>query len=69
MDKMDLIVLNAFDFAYKKHRGMKRKTSDVPYIVHPMSVAVILMKSMASEDLITAGLLNDEVEDAHVTFS
>lgn len=69
MKKIDLKVIKAFEFAYKKHKGMKRKTSDVPYIVHPMSVAVILMKNLASEDLIAAGLLHDVVEDAQVTFS
>ena len=62
-------IVKAFEFAYTKHQAIKRKSSDVPYIVHPMSVAVNLMKNLASENLILAGLLHDVVEDAQVTFS
>ncbi|UCE14570.1 MAG: HD domain-containing protein [Candidatus Heimdallarchaeota archaeon] len=62
-------VTKAFEFAYLKHKGGTRKTSGVPYIVHPMTVAIILMKNFVNEDLVIAGLLHDVVEDTGVTFS
>ncbi|MHA2246927.1 MAG: HD domain-containing protein [Candidatus Hodarchaeales archaeon] len=69
MKEMDSKVTQAFEFAYKKHKGMKRKTSGVPYIVHPMSVAIILMKNNASNNIVAAGLLHDVIEDTDVAFS
>lgn len=69
MKEMDSKVIKAFEFAYKKHNGMKRKTSDVPYIVHPMSVAIILMKNNGSKNVVAAGLLHDVIEDTDASFS
>lgn len=59
----------AFEFAYLKHRGGTRKISGIPYIVHPMSVAIILMENNASENLVIAGLLHDVLEDTDTEFS
>ena len=60
------IVVRAFSFAYKAHKGQYRKGSKIPYIVHPMDVASALMKNEASEEIVVAGLLHDVVEDAGV---
>ncbi len=62
-------VVRAFEFAYNAHKGTKRKATNVPYITHPLSVAVNLMKSNASEDLVVAGLLHDLIEDEGVKLS
>ena len=59
-------VVNAFEFAYEVHKGTKRKGKNVPYIVHPMDVASILIKNSASEDLVVAGLLHDVIEEENV---
>ena len=33
---------NAYDFAFEAHREQRRKTTGEPYIVHPVSVALIV---------------------------
>ncbi len=60
-------ITKAFELAYKAHKKQKRKGTSIPYIVHPMEVAIILMKNNASDNLVTAGLLHDVVEDTEVT--
>jgi len=60
------IVVKAFCFAYDAHLGAYRKGTEIPYIVHPLDVASILMKNGASEMVVVAGLLHDVVEDASV---
>ncbi|NYT19822.1 MAG: bifunctional (p)ppGpp synthetase/guanosine-3',5'-bis(diphosphate) 3'-pyrophosphohydrolase [Methanosarcinales archaeon] len=54
-----------FEFVNYEHRNGTRK-SGVPYIVHPMDVASILIKEKASSELIFAGLLHDIVEDTDI---
>jgi (p)ppGpp synthase/HD superfamily hydrolase len=59
----------ALAFAACAHRTQVRKgTPDpgVPYIVHPMHVAMILRGHGFDEDLQIAGLLHDTVEDCDV---
>ena len=57
----------AIAFAVKAHDGMRRKTSDVPYILHPMEAAVIVGTMSADQELIAAAALHDVVEDAGVS--
>ncbi len=45
------------------HQSQKRKISEVPYIVHPYSVAFLLAHYVDDEDVIIAGLLHDTLED------
>ena len=45
------------------HREQTRKDADVPYIVHPVGVAMILDKYTDDEDVICAGFLHDVLED------
>ena len=68
MEKKDSRIIKAFEFAFIKHQGSKRKGSNIPYIVHPVEVAITLMKSDTSEDLIIAGFLHDLIEDENVTY-
>ncbi len=57
----------AIYFATAAHEGQKRKVKGEPYIVHPLSVALILARLGSDEDVIIAGLLHDLVEDTKVT--
>jgi (p)ppGpp synthase/HD superfamily hydrolase len=55
--------LRAFLFAAEKHRGQARKASSIPYIAHLMGVAALVLEAGGDEDLATAALLHDVVED------
>lgn len=61
------LVSEAIAFAVKVHDGMRRKKSDLPYIVHPMEAAVIVGTMTDDQNLIAAAVLHDVVEDAGVT--
>jgi (p)ppGpp synthase/HD superfamily hydrolase len=59
----------ALVLAARAHRDQTRKGSDVPYLVHPVHVSVILLRYGFSEDVAIAGLLHDVVEDQDVPLS
>ena len=61
------LVSEAIAFAVKVHDGMRRKKSDIPYILHPMEAAVIVGTMTDDQNLIAAAALHDVVEDAEVT--
>lgn len=42
----------------------KRKGKDIPYIIHPLIVGLILSRISRNEDIVVAGLLHDTVEDS-----
>ena len=56
----------AYLFANKAHAGQTRKSGE-PYIVHPISVANILVSLGMDTDSVVAALLHDVVEDTPVT--
>ena len=56
----------AIAFAVKAHDGMRRKKSEVPYILHPMEAAVIVGTMTADQHVIAAAALHDVVEDADI---
>ena len=56
----------AYLFANKAHAGQKRKSGE-PYIVHPISVANILVSLGMDTESVVAALLHDVVEDTPVT--
>ena len=60
------LVSEAIAFAVKAHDGMRRKKSEVPYILHPMEAAVIVGTMTADQELIAAAALHDVVEDADI---
>jgi len=60
-------LFDAIEFAARAHRGQFRKASPLPYILHPLSVARILIECDASEEIVIAALLHDVVEDTNVT--
>lgn len=61
------IVEQALIAASKSHRDQCRKNSDIPYITHPVTVGMMLMKAGYDDDIVAAGILHDTVEDTHLT--
>ena len=61
------MIFTALRFADDAHSGQFRKGSRVPYLIHPLSVARILLDHGCSDELAVAGLLHDTVEDTEVT--
>jgi GTP diphosphokinase / guanosine-3',5'-bis(diphosphate) 3'-diphosphatase len=57
-----------YAFAEKAHSGQKRKSGE-PYIIHSLSVALILAEIGMDERTIAAGLLHDVPEDTEVTLA
>nr|KAF6409999.1 HD domain containing 3 [Rousettus aegyptiacus] len=63
-------LLEAADFAARKHRGQRRKDPEgTPYINHPIGVARILTHEAGITDIavLQAALLHDTVEDTDTT--
>ncbi len=56
----------AVDLASAAHKGQKRKSGE-PYIIHPLSVASILIDWGMDPDTVLAGILHDTVEDTDTT--
>ena len=66
-NEKDIELINsAFDYAYKKHFGVKRITGD-DYISHPLNVAYILTDINVDAECIAAALLHDTLEDTDST--
>ena len=57
----------AIALAHQAHATQVRKgDGETPYIVHPVTVALILSRFTVEEDVIVAGLLHDVLEDTAV---
>jgi len=56
------IVAEAFEYARKMHDGQYRKNNE-NYIVHPVSVAIILARIPVDTPTIMAALMHDVIED------
>lgn len=54
----------AVEFATHVHAGKTRKGKEMPYIVHPLSVAFIISRISDDENLHSAAILHDTIEDA-----
>ncbi|MDR1895359.1 MAG: RelA/SpoT family protein [Prevotellaceae bacterium] len=66
-EESKLKIRKAFDFANHAHMGVRRKSGE-PYILHPLSVAMIVASDIGlGEDSICAALLHDVVEDTEFT--
>ena len=63
MDK----VTKAIEFAARAHDGMSRKKDPAPYVLHPLEAAVIVGSMTDDQDIISAALLHDVVEDTPLT--
>jgi len=60
------MIKKAYDLASEAHSTQHRKSGE-PYIVHPLSVAIILSDLEMDKETIAAGLLHDVVEDTTFT--
>lgn len=58
-------IISAYEFSQKAHNGQLRKSGE-PYIIHPLSVAIILVEMGMDTDTVVASLLHDVVEDTEV---
>ena len=61
------ILEEAIIYATVMHQGKVRKFGNKPYILHPLEVAQILSTVTDDEEVITAGILHDIVEDTDGT--
>ena len=57
----------AIEYALNVHDGVKRKSADIPFILHPMEVATIVSTITENLDVIAAAFLHDTVEDGDVS--
>ncbi len=57
----------AIAFAARAHSGQCRKGTRIPYIVHPLGVARILIQCGCPDHVVLSGILHDTVEDTPVT--
>ena len=58
------LVERAMRVAARCHRQQTRKASDLPYLTHPASVALLLTKvGITDDEILAAALLHDVVED------
>lgn len=61
------MIRKAAEFAGKAHAGALRKGSGIPYIYHPMEVALIVAQMTDDPEVIAAAYLHDVLEDTQVT--
>ncbi len=60
------IILDAYVFSAKAHRGQSRQSGEV-YLSHPIEVAYNLTRLKMDEKTVAAGLLHDTLEDTLAT--
>ncbi len=60
------LIERAYELAHNAHIDQKRKSGE-PYIIHPLSVSIILADLEMDKETIAAGLLHDVVEDTSFT--
>jgi len=54
---------DALKYAIECHGDQARKSTEIPYICHPLGVASLVIEAMGDEDQAIAGLLHDVAED------
>jgi guanosine-3',5'-bis(diphosphate) 3'-pyrophosphohydrolase len=61
---------NAITFAFEKYGTLKRKSMDIPYVVHPIRITTILhandFNEFDHEGLMIAALFHDLIEDTDI---
>jgi (p)ppGpp synthase/HD superfamily hydrolase len=58
---------DAIGLAAQAHHRQVRKGTEVPYLVHPLAVAGILIRAGSPEHVVIAGVLHDTLEDTPVS--
>lgn len=64
---MGEILNKAIVFATNVHSGQFRKSTDIPYILHPLEAAAIVGTMTTDEEILAAAVLHDVVEDTDTT--
>jgi guanosine-3',5'-bis(diphosphate) 3'-pyrophosphohydrolase len=63
---------DALTFVFSRHDEQKRKSANIPYVIHPIRVALILRSvgysEFKHENLMIAALCHDLIEDTETTF-
>ena len=59
----------ALALAIEAHQNQIRKSTQIPYISHPLAVASIALEFGASEDQAIAALLHDAIEDGGIKYA
>lgn len=62
---MSQLIKKALYFATEKHNGQYRKGGQTPYIVHPVLVSYNVLKYTNDDEIISAALLHDVLEDCN----
>ena len=57
------VIEKAIMFATQAHEGQVRKGTDRPFIVHPLEVGRIVASMTEDEEIISAAILHDTIED------
>jgi (p)ppGpp synthase/HD superfamily hydrolase len=58
------LIQEAIEVALLAHSDQKRKTREVPYIVHPLAVALLVSQAQGTTDQVVSAILHDTVEDS-----
>lgn len=67
MSQATPLIFRAIEFAAAAHAGQYRKGTPVPYIVHPLNAARMLLLA-GCEEHVAAAVLHDVLEDTDRTF-
>jgi len=59
---------NAIQLAMAAHRSQTRKGSNIPFLVHPISVGITLAMIGVTNNVIIGGILHDTIEDTRITY-
>jgi (p)ppGpp synthase/HD superfamily hydrolase len=62
------LIFRAIEFAAAAHAGQYRKGTEVPYIVHPLNAARLLLMAGCPEHVAAAAVLHDVIEDTAYGF-
>jgi myo-inositol-1(or 4)-monophosphatase len=54
-------------FAVRAHAGTERRGKEFPYIVHPLEAVGIVATMTSDQELLSAAVLHDTVEDTDIT--
>jgi len=61
------VLEQAIIFATNRHEGMKRKSSNIPFIIHPLEAVSIAAGITNDPEVLAAVVLHDVVEDTPTT--